>query len=140
MGPTATESQIAPHAGGQIDNHVGIRCANALDHLPVKGRIPRADAGLGVANVAVGNGGTRPGSLQRRLGDLLRRDRNRRVLGHRVTGAGDGTADEDLEVHDLAPCPPGSTLRSGGTGKSGSTQFAEIQGHWLQTPRAAYYR
>ena len=91
--------EIAAHAGGEIDHHVGVAAADALDHFAVELDIAAALAGLGIAHMAMGDGGARLGRLDRRVGDLLRRDRNCRMLAHGVAGAGDGAGDDDFIVH-----------------------------------------
>ena len=90
---------VAAHAGGQVDHHVGLAVADPLDHLAVERDVARRRPGLRVAHVAVGDGGTGLGGLDRGIGDLLRGDRDRRVLVDGIAGAGDGTGDDDFGVH-----------------------------------------
>ena len=101
------EGEITAHAGGEIDDHVGIGFADALHHLPVKGRVPGTDAGLGIPDMAMGDSGARPGRLQSCIGDLFGCHRKIGMLTHGVAGTGNGTADKDFEIHGLAPSRAG---------------------------------
>ena len=85
---TATDFQVAPHAGRQVDDDVHTRVADARHHLAVQGRVTAALAGLRVTHMAVHHGGTGLGRLHRRRGDLRGRDGNGRMFVHRVAGAG----------------------------------------------------
>ena len=73
----AAEHEVAAHAGGQVEHDVDVGGADPLDDLAVERRVAAALAGLGVADVDVDDRGAGPGGLDRRVGDLLRRDRAR---------------------------------------------------------------
>src|SRR5919107_271272 len=49
----AAEHEVAAHAGGQVEDNVDVRRADALDDLAVQRRVARAAAGLGIADVDV---------------------------------------------------------------------------------------
>ena len=52
------------------------------------------------------DGGSRIGSLNGRVGNLLRSYRNGWVLVHCVTGAGNSTCDDHLVIDSHAESPP----------------------------------
>ena len=60
-------------------------------------------AGLRIAHMAVDDGRAGGGRFERRIGDLLGRDRNGRMLADRVAGAGHGAGDDDFGVHGTSP-------------------------------------
>ena len=59
--------EIAAHAGGQVDDDVAVALADALDHLPVEMDAAGALAGLRIADMAMDDGGTGGGRLERRI-------------------------------------------------------------------------
>ncbi|MNT47874.1 hypothetical protein D3C72_1846220 [compost metagenome] len=98
------EHQVAAHSGCEVQHHVDIGRADAVGHFPVEIEPAGGGAGFRIANVAVDHGSTRLGRLDRRFGDLFRRDRNVAGLRNGVSRAGDGTGDEYLAVHAERHC------------------------------------
>src|SRR5882724_1718436 len=99
--------EVATHAGGEIDHHVGAAAADALDDFAVEGGIAAALAGLGIAHVDVGDRGAGLGRLDGGIGDLLGGHGNGRMLAHGVAGAGNRAADDDLGIHGfVSPSAP----------------------------------
>ena len=74
------EHEVSAHACGEVDHNVNIGGAHALDDFGVELGVANANAGLRVANVDVHHCGASPSSIDGRLGDLLRSDRNMRAL------------------------------------------------------------
>ena len=99
----AAEHEVAAHARGEVEDDVDVGGADPLDHRPVERRVAGALAGLRVADVDVRDRRARPGRLDRRVGDLLRRDRDVLAPAGGVAGARDRARDEDFPVH----CPDG---------------------------------
>jgi hypothetical protein len=66
-------------AGGQVDEHVGVLLADALDRLPVERLVHAGLGGLGIAHVDVHDRGARLGRIEAGVGDLLGRHRNGRL-------------------------------------------------------------
>src|SRR5690348_10102535 len=91
----AAEVDVATHAAGEIDDHLLILFADALEDLAEQSGVAAGCARGRVAYVNVHD--RRPGSvsLERRGCDLRGRDRDVRAFLHRVAGAGDGAGDED---------------------------------------------
>ncbi|MCY1301013.1 hypothetical protein D9M70_506020 [compost metagenome] len=98
------EHQVAAHAGRQVQHDIDIGGADAVGHFPVEIEPAGGRAGFRIANVAVDHGGPGLGCLDRRFGDLFRRDRNMAGLRNGVSRAGDGTGDEYLAVHAERHC------------------------------------
>jgi hypothetical protein len=86
--------------GGEVDQHVGAPCPDALDHLAIKRIVHARLGGLRIAHVDVHDGSTCLGGIDRRTGDLLRRHRHGRVAAGRVGRAGHGAGDDDFALHD----------------------------------------
>ena len=63
----ATEHQVAAHARSQVDHHVDVGVADALDRLGVELGRPRTAARLGIAHVDVHHGGAGPRRVDRRV-------------------------------------------------------------------------
>ena len=97
------EHQVAAHAGGEVEDHVGPGPADPLHRLAEEGRVAGAPPRLGVPDVDVDDGGAGPRRLDRGVRDLGRGDRNGGVLAHRVAGAGDRAGDEGVPVHRIGP-------------------------------------
>ncbi len=98
----ATDFQVAAHAGGEVDDHVGVALADALDHLAVQRHVAARLAGLRIAHMAVGNGGAGLGCLDGGGGDFLGRDRDGRVFADGVASAGHRAGDDDFVVHGIS--------------------------------------
>src|SRR6218665_3381023 len=96
---TGADLQIAPHAGRQIDDDIGVGAANAVNHFAVQIRVTAATTRLRVAHMAMRHRRTGLRRLDRRRRNLLGSDGNRRVFAHRVTCAGDGAGDDDFMIH-----------------------------------------
>ena len=96
-------NEIAAHAGGQVEDHIGVAFADALDDLAVERHITRALAGFRVAYMAVRNGRARLGRLDGRVGDLFRRNRQLGMHISRITGPGYGAGYNYFVVHGDAP-------------------------------------
>ena len=94
--------EIAAHAGGQVDDHIGFAVADALDDLGVELGAPARRAAVGFAHVTVSDRRPGLGGLDRGLGDLLGGHGHRRVLVHRIPGAGHSAGDDHLAVHRTA--------------------------------------
>ena len=99
----AAEHEVAAHAGGEVQDDVDVGRADPLDDRAVERRVAGAAAGLRVADVDVRDRRARARRLDRRVGDLLGRDRHVLAPAGGVAGARDGAGDEDLPVH----CPDG---------------------------------
>ena len=85
-------------AAGEIQNHVGIAVAHAVCHLCEELLAHAILAGFRLPHMAVGNRRPRLCRLDRGGRDLFRRDRNCRVLSHRIAAAGDRAGHDDLSV------------------------------------------
>src|SRR6218665_266989 len=96
---TGADLQIAPHAGRQVDDDIGVGAANAVNHIAVQIRVAAATPRLRVAHMAMRHRRTGLCRLDRRRRNLLGRDGNRRVFANRITCAGDGAGDDDFMVH-----------------------------------------
>src|SRR5437764_249468 len=83
-------SRVAAHPGGQVEHGVGAGCPDPLDHPAVENRVARAGAGLRVAHVDMDDGRSRLRRLDRRVRDLLRRDRDTIAPAHGVADPRDG--------------------------------------------------
>ena len=92
---------VAAHAGGEVDYDLLVLRPDALHHLGVVLDLARALAGRRLTDVAVDHGGAGAGGLEGRIGDLLRGDRNGRVLADGVTGSGDCAGDDDFGLHEI---------------------------------------
>ena len=79
--------ETAARAGREVDDQVGILVADALDHLAIMRKL-HARPPVRMADMDMGDGGADLGRLQRRIGDLLRRARQRGILLHRGEIAG----------------------------------------------------
>ena len=95
-----SDFQVAAHAGGQVDDDVHARIADAVHHLGVQGRVAAELARLGVAHVAVHHGRTGLGRLDCGSGDLRGGDGHMRAFASGVSGAGQGAGDDDVGVHN----------------------------------------
>ena len=98
-GLARAEDDVSAHAGGEVQDHVGAGVADALHHLAVERQGARRAAGLGIADVDMGDGGAGVRSLDAGLGDLLRRDGHVGAAPRRVARARDRAGDEDGRVH-----------------------------------------
>ncbi len=103
------EDDVAPHPGGEIEDHVDARGADALDDLAIEGHVAGRLAGRGVAHMDMGDRRPRLGRLDRGRRDGFRRHRHAGVPAERVAGSGDGAGDEDFAVHGAI-----SVIREGG--------------------------
>ena len=85
--------------------------------------------------------------FERRIGDLARRDRNRRMLADRVAGAGDGAGDDDVRrssfplagFDDFAPRRPAA---QGFAARERHVQLrsADLEKSWRKRTRSAARR
>src|ERR1700733_507654 len=98
--PALADADITAHAAGQIDNHIHLALAYALDDFAVMARLHAERAGVGFTHVDVDDGRAGPCRLHRRARDLFRSDRAVRALGHVGVVAGDCAGDEHVVVHD----------------------------------------
>jgi hypothetical protein len=104
---------IAPHAGGQIDDDVVVLFPNALNHFPVKLNSARALACLRVANMAVDNGSTGVCGFESGIADLLRRYRNGWMSADSIAGAGHRAGDHNVRIHEILPGLGDTLVRQG---------------------------
>src|SRR5262249_52410595 len=90
----------------QVDDQVGIAGAHTLDHLPIVFELHAGPPAVYLAHVDVADGGTCLCCTDAGLRDLLRRDRERRVLCASRETAGDG-AGQNGRLHASSPdsCP-----------------------------------
>ena len=95
------DDDVAAHAAGQVDDDIDLAFTDALDYFAVVLRLHAEPAGLRLAHVNVNDGCACFGRFDRRRGDLLRRHRAMRALGHLGVIAGHGTADDDVVVHGV---------------------------------------
>src|SRR5712691_5004186 len=86
-------------AGGEVDQHIAAASPDAVDHVPVEGRVHAGPGGLRVAHVDMDDGRAGVGSVDRRLRDLRGRHRNRGVAAGGVRRPGDRARDHDLALH-----------------------------------------
>ncbi len=93
------EDQVAAHAGRQVEHDIDIGGADEVGDFLVEIVAAARRAGLGIAHMAMDDGGTGLGGIDGRGGDLLGRARHMRRLAGGVAGAGHGTGDEDVAVH-----------------------------------------
>lgn len=70
------ENQVPAHAGCQVEHDIDIGGADAVGDFAVEIEPAGRGAGVRIADVAVGHGSTRLGGFNRRIGNLLWRDRN----------------------------------------------------------------
>src|SRR6202035_1448086 len=82
--------ETAARARRQVDDQVGIAAANTLDHLAIVFELHAGPPAVRLAHVDVADGGTCLCRTDAGLRDLLRRDRERRVLCASRKTAGDG--------------------------------------------------
>jgi hypothetical protein len=74
------EYQIAAHAGGQVDHHVGVGGTDAIDDRAVILRIARRGAGVRIAHVAMHHGGASTGGVEGAVGDVVRASAGRGAI------------------------------------------------------------
>ena len=91
--------KVTTHARGQVDDRLAAAGAQPFHHLAIEGHVAAALAGLRITHVTVNHG--RPGGfgLETGLGDLAWGHGNGGVFVNGVTGAGNGTGDNDLTIH-----------------------------------------
>ena len=70
--------------GGKIDEYVAAAVADAFNHLLVERALHARPRCLGIAHMDVNNCRPGLGGVQRRLGDLRRRHRYRRIAAGRI--------------------------------------------------------
>ena len=99
-GVRGIEDKVAAHAGGQVDDDVGVRRADRADRLAIERGIARGLAGRGIAHMQMHDRGARSVRLQGRVGDLPRGHRNGRMLADRVAGPGHGAGNDDFRIQD----------------------------------------
>ncbi len=87
----------------QVDQDVGSARTDALHHLAIERAVHAGLGGLRIAHMDVDDRGAGFGGIDRGLGNLLRRDRHRRILARGVGGAGDCTRNDDLALHVAKP-------------------------------------
>ena len=97
------EGEVGTRATREVEHDVGVRRANAVGEFFVEVRVAALGSRVEVANVAVHDRSTGFGRLDRRVGNLLGRDRDVRRLVDGVAAAGDGAGDEDAG-HGGFPC------------------------------------
>ncbi|MCY1400346.1 hypothetical protein D9M71_154250 [compost metagenome] len=95
--------QVAAHAGGEVDDDVHVRLADALHHFAVQRHVTAELAGLRVAHMAVNHGGTGLGGFHGGSRDLFRGDRHVWALAGRVASTGECAGDDDVVVHLAVP-------------------------------------
>ena len=95
--------QVAAHAGGEVDDDLGVRLADALDHLAIEGHVATRLAGGRIAHMGVHHGGAGAGCFQGGGGDLRRGNGNMGIAAYGITGAGQGAGDDDIGVHGVCP-------------------------------------
>ena len=78
---------VTAHPAGDVDNDVGVGVADALDDLAVVVELAARRAGVRLADVEVGDGGTGLAGLDAGVGDLLGGLGEGRVDARGVTGA-----------------------------------------------------
>ena len=98
-GVGVADGQVAAHARGEVDDHVGVGGPHPLDCGPVKLHVAGAAAGGRVPDVDVDDGRPGLGRLQGGGGDLLGGDGQVRVLVGGVARPGNGAGDDHIAVH-----------------------------------------
>src|SRR6185437_2623483 len=94
--PVVADTDIATHSAGEVDDHVDLAFADALDYVAVVSRLHAERACLRVAHVDVNDGRASLRSLNGCIGNLLRRDRAVRAFGDLGIVTGDGARDDDI--------------------------------------------
>ena len=94
-----TDFEVPAHAGGEVDDDVGARAADAVDYLTVEFHVTAAPACFGVTDVTVRDGGACFGSVDGGIRDFLWGDRDRGVLACGVSGTSHRTAYKYFEIH-----------------------------------------
>jgi hypothetical protein len=90
-------------AGGEIDQHVGILGADAVDRFLVERLVHAGLGGLGIAHVDMHDRGPGLGGVEAGVGDLLGRHRHRRVLARRIRRPGHRTGNHHFTRHFSLP-------------------------------------
>jgi hypothetical protein len=98
-GLDAAEHQVAAHAGGEVEHDIDIGRADALGDLAEQVAPARGGPGLGIAHMAMDDGGPGFGGIDGGGGDIPRGHRHMVRAPDRGAGAGDGAGDEDVAVH-----------------------------------------
>ena len=93
------EDQVAAHSGGEVEDDVGSGVADAADGFAIEFGVAGGLAGLGVADVNVGDGGAGFGGGDGGFGNLRRSDGNEVAASGGVARAGEGASDEDVGLH-----------------------------------------
>src|SRR6184192_523284 len=108
------DTDIAPHAAGEVYEHVDLAFPDALDDLAVVAGRHAELAGFRVAHMDVHDRGPGARRVDGGSRDLLGRDRAVRALGDPAVVAGDGAGDDDVAVHgggfSGARCAPGGNI------------------------------
>ena len=123
----AAQHEVAAHARGQVEHHVDVGGAHALDHLAVQPRVARPLAGRGIAYVNVRDRRAGASRLDRGVGDLLRRDGHPIAAIGRGAGTGDGAGDEGFPLHESASV----AIRSAEQGAMPTDSTRRLSTGWL---------
>ena len=122
------EDQVAAHAGGQVEYHVGARGPDPVGHLLRRGRRPLAGSPVSGSRTWMWTmAAPALAASMRRVGDLGRRDRDLVGLVGGVAGAGHGAGDEDAVMH-------GGSLLSGSVARVG--RVGRVGGRWAAGGRS----
>ena len=99
VGTVRTDEEIATHAGGEVDDHIDVGLADATDNVAIEIDATRRNARLGLAHVAVDDRRTGLGSVDCRVRNLLRSNRQFGMDALRRTGSGDSAGDKGVPMH-----------------------------------------
>ena len=94
-----THDQVPAHARREVDDHLVVLFADAVHHFPIVVDGAGPPARSGVADVAMDDGGPRPGRLERRSGDLSWGNGDVFATACRVAGPGHRARDYGVPVH-----------------------------------------
>ena len=135
----SVKHQIAAHAGGQVQDHIGAAVANALGDFAVKRKVARRLAGFGVAHMAMHHGRARLGGINGRCRNLLGAARHMGGFVLRATRSGDSTGDENFAVHGQGHGNPPIQLPSSITGlQAHALRFTQVS--WQKAQRSSPHR